>query len=716
MVYQLPPETVTFVDREPEQATALRAVAEWRQEHRPLVVAVSGIGGIGKTELAHRLGRTLFGGHSEEVFSLDLADLRKDGGVDEADALGALLGSLKAVPDGPSLDQRRRQYWELTRQRRLVLLLDNAVHGSEVLPLLPAGGGSVVIVTSHGPLYHLGNAVAVDLPLGPLPAEDALRLLRGDGDDPRLAAEPEAASELLRLCGGLPAALDVAARWLRRHHRRSLRRLLAELRADLDENGVDTVEQVWDAAYDDLAPEAARLYRLLAAAPACSLAPEAVTALLGAGPDAAEDAREELERAGLLDRRDPRVFLPELLLAHAQRRARRHGDPREAAAGRERLVRWLLRQAQRADLLAAGDRLRIAAIAPALDGAPDVSFPDVSPPGGAEGRRDGPGAGASSVAGAGAGAGAGTGAGGSVGSGGGTDDGPKHRALRWLETERRALYGCVALAHAHGGALDDAAWALCEPLFTHFLDHPHHADAIDAFRLGRDAAQRAGQVAALVRMRCQLARPLWELGEFDAAERELEQARTAADALPDDEDRKHRKLAASAREFHGQLRGARGDWAAAAADFAAAREVHRAIENAYGETLQTYRLGEAWAALGELERAEAELTRAHAGMAELGRVRMTARTGFALGRVLHRLGRGAEAWPLYDAALASAQDRGAPLEEARVRDAWAALAADLADEAVAEEHRRAAAEIRRRNGLSAPGEPGAGGERRGGQG
>ena len=37
----------------------------------------------------------------------------------------------------------------------------------------------------------------------------------------------------------------------------------------------------------------------------------------------------------------------------------------------------------------------------------------------------------------------------------------------------------MSIAYARG--LDAEAWALCEPLWTHYLDHRHYADVIEAF-------------------------------------------------------------------------------------------------------------------------------------------------------------------------------------------------------------------------------------------
>lgn len=95
-----------------------------------------------------------------------------------------------------------------------------------------------------------------------------MELLRHLVDDPRLAAEPEALTDLVEGCAGLPAALLVAGRWVRKYRRRPLSRLVGELTAELREKGLPMVEAVWDAAYEGLDGEAARLYRLLPLLPA----------------------------------------------------------------------------------------------------------------------------------------------------------------------------------------------------------------------------------------------------------------------------------------------------------------------------------------------------------------------------------------------------------------------------------------------------------------
>ncbi|MFG2116115.1 hypothetical protein ACGFRB_26345 [Streptomyces sp. NPDC048718] len=640
--YQLPPELAHFENRHAEQECIRCAVDERPGRAGPLTVVLTGIAGIGKTALGFHVARGLADRYSDGVLSLDLDDLRRDGAVDVADAVGGLLTGLHVRPEWleRSLAGRTRQLWTRTRDKRLIVVIDNARFGSEVLPLLPASPHSLVIVTSQGPLYDLDGTAAVEIAVPPLAADDAVRMLAAIVDDPRLTAEPDAAAALVQGCGGLPAALTVAGQWVRKYRRKSLSRLVVELTGELHRKGIPMVEAVWDASYAGLGPEAARLYRLLPLYPAPLVEPEPVAALLGLDLDGALDALAELESAGLLEGRDEGFRMHDLVRGHAERRARQDTDATDATsapgavgatrdplAARTALVRWFRRQAARADLLAAGPRMTLAAPpAPAgpLDG-PDVDFAG------------------------------------------------KAAALRWLDDHRAALYGCVRLAFASG--LDEDAWALCEPLWTHFLDHPHYADVIDAFRTGVAAADRSEHLGARIRMRCQLARPLWEQGRYAEADEQVRRAVAASEHLGTDAG--DRRLRASALEFGGLLAAEAGDWPGAVAGFEASRAIHAAIGNAYGVLLQTYLLGKAALGSGDAEAAVRLLSEAHEAAREQHRERLSARAGFELGRALRLAGRTEEAEPLMTAALAAARRRGSGTDEKRILDELSALMKDL---------------------------------------
>ncbi|NUV60889.1 NB-ARC domain-containing protein [Streptomyces sp. CAI-85] len=671
MRVELPPEPVYFVNRDDERERALRAVTEWRSRSRPLVLAVSGAGGLGKTELAGLIARTLLDQHSfpDGALSVDLDDFRADGVLDPGDVLTQLLGSLDVAQEQVqrSYAARCRQYWNRTAGAKLVLLLDNARYASEVVPLLPASGDSVVIVTSHGPLHDLEAGAAVDLALAPLEERAATELLELIVRDHRMAADPEAVRAVVRLCDGLPAALHVAGRWVRTHRLRPLARVVSDLRAELDEKGVSGVEHVWDMAYEDLSSPAALLYRLLPHHPGETFTLHSATALSGLDPEACQDALEELDRAGLLDLRllaltvAGQMRLPGPQRGHALRRSRRETSDGEVAEAQVRLVRWLVRQAQLADQYAAGRRLTVVSLLDPLPGVPDGPLED---PEAAEDAA--------------------------------TRTARAERAARWLDEERHVLFACSRLAHARG--MDTETVALSEPVWTHALDHPHQSEVAEVLRRAVDSAVRYGGNAGwLVRTRCQLARPLWESEELAAAQEQIDGAMSALELLGESE--RERKLAASAVEHRGMLKGARGEWSSALGDFAGARDLHRAIPNPYGVLLMTYRMGEASAKTGDLDTARLLLAEAHAGFVAQGRERLIGRSAFALAGVLHRLGRADDARELYEQSLGRAARRRSGFDAARVHDALAELNEGDGHLAEAEEHRVAARALRQRNGL-----------------
>jgi tetratricopeptide (TPR) repeat protein len=654
VIYEISPARPHFVDREAERERALRAVDEWQEPFRPLCIALSGLAGVGKTELAHQFIRDVLPRFPDGVLHVDLDDSRVRGAADLMDALGSLTRGLEVAPEwsGHSLADRHKWYRTRTRGSRLAVIIENARYASEVEPLLPGSGLSMVIVTSRAPLAGLEAGAAVEIPVLPLGDQHALALLLSVAGDERLDRDPDMARELARLCGGLPLAIRVAACFVRGHPRPALPVLLDAISSTFHEEGLPAVESIWDAAYEALGPGAARLYRLLAYAPGTTFTVHSAAAILGCGVDAAVEALEELDAAALVvnvgdDFAGQRMVLPAPLRAHARRRVQRHGDQEEVAGAQRRIVSWYLRQAQLADARTAGSRLVVAPRVPALPG---------------------------------------------------IEDAPVDDAFEWVDAERHALYGCVAIAAAR--RFDAEAWALCEPLFTHYLDHPHYGEAIDAFRAGVEAAQRAGHVPAIVRMRCLLAFPYWDQGKFGEAAREVGQALAAAQSLGSSDD--DRKLKASATEFRGRLRGAEGNWEDAKADFADALDVHEAIGNDYGVMLLSYRLGQALARLDEPARAVGLLERAYRMAARLGRERMIARTGSALADVLRGLGQPGQARELYLASLESARRRHSDFDEARVLDALAALADETGDARAAREYREEADAIRVRNGGGSP--------------
>lgn len=668
MTVELPASAKPFVNRDEEQAWAERVVEEGIRQGRVVALSLSGPPGAGKSELAYRIGRNLHGsGDFPHVLCVDLDDYRgSDGWLDTGDVLTQLLESLGVEPGSVkgAFAPRRKQYRALTSQTPAVLVLDNARYGSEVADLLPSAAG-VVIVTSDRPLHDLDGGAGQGMPVGPLRDGASRELIEGIVADGRLGADPEATAALLRLCEGSPSALRIAACTVSRHGLRPISHLLDEVRGALDERVTPVVERVLDVGYGALSAQGAELYRLLSLHPGPTFTRASAAALLAQGADACDAGLEELHAEGLADLRDAfgdpgaRLRMPQAQRAHARRKADANAGEAGPAGAQVRFLRWETRQWQQSDLLIAGDRLRVRPLVGDASGAPDVAFAD---PGTAMTDRER----AERV----------------------------RRLVRWQYGDRHVMFASVRLAHAVGE--HGLCVALCECAWTYSQDHPPKADLLDVFRLGRDSATRAGDVRGIVRMRCQVARWLWE-SDVAAAEAEMGAALAATGGLgsadPDT------KLRASAIEFHGMLESKKGDLSAASELFARSRALHESIGNEYGVLLQNYRLGQTVARKGELEQAEGLLARAHASALALKRERMTARTGFALGQVLRDLGRPGQARPLFQASLDSAVRRESDVDRARVHDAFAAFEDGAGNAEQAAAHRAAAVAIRRSNGL-----------------
>lgn len=177
-------------------------------------VAVTGLGGVGKTQLAsefaHRYGQYFRGG----VYWLNFSD--PDSLTAEVAACGG-AGAMRLRPDFDhlSLEQQFREVmseWQSALPRLLVF--DNCENGSSLLACRPTTGGCRVLVTSRGSLGDPALGV-ISLALEVLSRPQSVELLRKHFRD-MIVAETvlDAIAEEL---GDLPLALDLAGRFLARY-------------------------------------------------------------------------------------------------------------------------------------------------------------------------------------------------------------------------------------------------------------------------------------------------------------------------------------------------------------------------------------------------------------------------------------------------------------------------------------------------------------------
>ncbi|MFF2644814.1 BTAD domain-containing putative transcriptional regulator [Streptomyces niveus] len=210
VIAQLPSDTPDFVGRRAELA---RIVTHAKSGSDPLltapqVVTVLGQAGSGKSTVTVRAAHLLREHFADGQFHVRLHD-ENDRPTDPAAALRSLLRDIGMrvyeLPD--QVDELARIFRSWSADRSVLLVLDDAYGPEQVLPLLPGGSLSAVLVTSRVRLPGLPGAANVEL--GPMETDDAVELLASLAGADRIGADVDAARQTVRLTGNL--ALGVRA-------------------------------------------------------------------------------------------------------------------------------------------------------------------------------------------------------------------------------------------------------------------------------------------------------------------------------------------------------------------------------------------------------------------------------------------------------------------------------------------------------------------------
>ncbi|MEV7467096.1 NB-ARC domain-containing protein [Streptomyces kronopolitis] len=651
---QVPPPRPGFVNRTAEFAALGAALASYGPDSPPATIVITGLGGVGKTELVSQwVWRELAERFPDGQLYVDLGEGRRDGGIDVGGVIGTLLRALgvheSLIPAGTA--DRSALFRSATAGRRLLVVIDNAQHAAEVRPVLPGHGLAVVL--SRKRLASLELDGAVPLTVAPLDADAGLQLVRRwqhssaePGAEP--AADPGAAARLVAACGGLPLALRAAGEWLIERPHMSLEAVVDAL-ADEQIRPADTgrsVAAVFDAVTATFCPHTLALYRFLGAFPGTTFTAEAAEA---AGVTRFEDGLRDLRTAHMVVGAGApgRFRLHDVVAAHARART---GPEEDAAQVRRRVTDFYLTAAARADRLVLGPRLRLQEAPPA------ASAPGAAPDG-SQGLFD-------------------TGA----------------EALEWLDAERANLLGVLRMAADEGR--HDAVWRLCESLWALYHSRKHYADWIESHRLGIEAARWEGRIDAEVRMRNQLARAHYSLREYDHADAELRSAEELLDAVAD------ARLTGMIRETQGLLCLARRRPEEAIALFTRALQANEG--DTHGVVVQTYNLGQAVLAADRPQEALDLLDGAMATARAEGDDAMRLRIGIVRGRAHRACGRFAHALEAATDAALLAERLGQVVKLKEALELAVELGDRIQNPQVQRAGRRMMSELRQRTGIGEP--------------
>lgn len=334
----LPAAVAGFVGRRDKLAELDRFAAAGRAGTGLPIAAICGGGGVGKTALALQWAHRRAAAFPDGQLYVDLRGFSSRRPLAAVEALGRFLHTLGLEPGGipAGVDERASRYRTTLAGRRMLVVLDNALSAEQVRPLLPGGGGCLVVVTSRDSLAGLVAADGAQrIQLDVLTETEGAQLLTA-----LITAAPEEWDALARLCGGLPLALRVAAKLAAADPDESL----ADLRDEdswqvlLDAGDEYTVRCVLSWSFVRLSPGAARLFRLLGVDPGPDLSAAAAASLTGVPVTTARHLLGELTRAHMVSEVSPRRYAPHAVLrAYA-------GDllRREPAGDRQLAIRRLL--------------------------------------------------------------------------------------------------------------------------------------------------------------------------------------------------------------------------------------------------------------------------------------------------------------------------------------------------------------------------------------
>ncbi|MET7335316.1 tetratricopeptide repeat protein, partial [Nonomuraea sp. NPDC005650] len=365
---ELPPDTHAFTARTTEinhLRTTLNPTHDptGRPTHGPAITVIDGPGGIGKSALAVHLAHAAAARYTDGVLYIDLHGAT-DGlrPLSPIEALGRLLRSLgldgSAIPT--VVDEAAARYRSLTSARNVLIILDNALDARQVRPLIPAGPGCAVVITSRQVLTSLDGASQLNLP--GLDPSDAIALLARIAGPGRVHAEPEAAGRIARLCGGLPLALRIAAARLAARPDWTLSYLAARL-ADATRR-LDTLEYADLAVRAGIAVslhhlkeepagrDAAHLFALLGLLDTPTHTPAATAALADRPEHTAEATLDRLLDARLLESAGPgRYRMHDLVRLYAREQADDLVQDSDRAAATRRALHHYLATTRTASLL-----------------------------------------------------------------------------------------------------------------------------------------------------------------------------------------------------------------------------------------------------------------------------------------------------------------------------------------------------------------------------
>jgi DNA-binding SARP family transcriptional activator len=611
---QLPADTSTFIGRADylRQLDDAMADAEAARPPAMMLASVWGPAGVGKTTLAvhwaHRVRHRFPDGQL-------YVNLRGHDPVEPAmspaEAIHGFLDAFGVPPHHIPVGAQAQTglYRSILAERRVLIVLDNALDADQVRPLLPGAAGCLVVVTSRDRLPGLVAAEgARPLALDALSSGEAREFVARRIGARRAAAEADAVEDLIDLCDRRPLDLAIVAARAATEATLSLAgladglRTARDLRAALGGDQGTQTQAVFSWSYRLLGNQAAQLFHRLGLHAGPDIGPGAAAGLAGVARARIAPLLGELARAHLIAESTPgRYAMHDLLRAYATELVRTLEPGAEQHAALGRALDYYQHTAEAAARLL-NPHHDLPAAAPSR---PDLTVEPLS----------------------------------------GYED-----AMAWFTAEHATLV--AAIEQAAGTGFDGHAWRLAVSMQDYLNRRGHWHDWAATQLVALDAGRRLADLAVQARAHRGLARAYTRLGRYDEADTHFRRAAATFGSLGDAAGLAHTHLGTSYALVSA------GDPDGALEHAQRALEGYRAVGDRQGEATALTVMGSYHAGQGGYLRALSYCQQALGLHRSVGDQPGEANTWDSLGFIHHHLGHYQEAAACYGRAVRLYDDLG----------------------------------------------------------
>jgi tetratricopeptide (TPR) repeat protein len=588
-----------------------------------VISAIGGMAGVGKTALAVQFARQIADRFPDGQVYVNLRGY--DPALPPIAAEQAIRLALDAfqIPAGQipaSPEAQAGLYRSVLADKQALILLDNAADAAQVRPLLPGSPGCLVVITSRSQLAGLvATAGAVPLSLDVLTETEALDLLASIVGQARVAAEPDAARQLIELCGRLPLALAITAARAATRPRLPLAAVAAGLasaagRLDALQIAGDplasSVRAALASSYQHLSADAARMLRLLGVHPGPDISLLAAASLAGVPASQAARHLAELTDASLIAQDAAgRYSMHDLVRLYAAEQASLIDSDAERQAATARMLDHYLHTGIGADRLLSPGRKPIAVDPPSAGTLPEHPADDQA-------------------------------------------------AKCWFEAEHRVLIAAANRAFTAGQ--DARAWNIAWTLDDYLHHQGHWYDQLAVQTAALAAADRLGDLTLQAKSRYYLAFAATSLGRYDEAHTHYRHALDLYQQVGDPTGQANVHIGLADMLSH------QGQTAPAAECARQALELYTAAGHQLGQANALNHIGWNLSHLGDYEHALAHCQQALALSRYAGGRHSEAETLDSIGYAHHHLGHHAQAITSYRQALDIGRELGYRYGQAEV--------------------------------------------------